>query len=71
VQQQQVAKDPKLQPWVTAVGDAKGRTSDNLGTNYPIISEQMWDAFQKAMTDSASAESAMKAAQDAAAAKVK
>lgn len=70
-QQQQVAKDPKLQPWVTAVGDAKGRTSDNLGTNYPIISEQMWGAFQKAMTGSASPESAMKTAQDAAAAKVK
>ena len=71
VQQQQVAKDPALQPWVTAVGDAKGRTSDNLGTNYPIISEQMWGAFQKAMTGSASPEAAMKAAQDAAAAKVK
>jgi multiple sugar transport system substrate-binding protein len=71
VQQQQVAKDPKLQPWVTAVGDAKGRTSDNLGTNYPIISEQMWGAFQKAMTGSGSPEAAMKAAQDAAAAKVK
>ena len=71
VQQQQVADDPKLEPWATAVGDAKGRTSDNLGTSYPIISEQMWDAFQKAMTGSASAEAAMKTAQDAAAAKVK
>jgi multiple sugar transport system substrate-binding protein len=71
VQQQQVAKDPALEPWVTAVGDAKGRTSDNLGTNYPIISEQMWGAFQNAMTGSASPEDAMKTAQDAAAAKVK
>jgi len=71
VQQQQVAKDPSLEPWVTAVDDAKGRTSDNLGTDYPIISEQMWGAFQSAMSGSASAESAMTTAQEAAAAKVK
>jgi multiple sugar transport system substrate-binding protein len=71
VQQQQVAKDPSLEPWVTAVADAKGRTSDDLGTNYPIISEQMWSAFQSAVSGSASAESAMKSAQEAAAAKVK
>jgi multiple sugar transport system substrate-binding protein len=71
VQQQQAAKDPKLEPWVKAVGDAKGRTSDNLGTNYPIISEQMWGAFQNAMSGSASPQSAMKSAQEAAAAKVK
>jgi len=71
VQQQQVTQNPKLAPWVKAVGDAKGRTSDNLGTNYPIISEQMWGAFQNAMSGSASAESAMKTAQEAAASKVK
>ena len=56
---------------MTAVGDAKGRTSDDLGTNYPIISEQMWGAFQSAMSGSDSAESAMTSAQEAAASKVK
>ena len=70
-QQEQATKDPKLAPWVTAVGDAKGRTSDNLGTNYPIISEQMWGAFQNAMSGSDSPQSAMETAQKAAAAKVK
>jgi multiple sugar transport system substrate-binding protein len=71
VQEQQASKDPKLAPWVKAVGDAKGRTSDNLGTNYPIISEQMWGAFQNAMSGSDSPESAMQTAQKAAASKVK
>ena len=71
VQQEQVAKDAKLKPWVAAVGAAKGRTSDNLGTNYPIISEQLWGAFQKALSGSASPQDALTAAQQAAAAKVK
>jgi len=71
VQQEQVAKDPKLQPWVAAVGAARGRTSDNLGTNYPIISEQLWGAFQKALSGSQPSQEALTAAQQAAAAKVK
>jgi multiple sugar transport system substrate-binding protein len=70
-QKEQESKDPKLAPWVKAVGDAKGRTSDNLGTNYPIISEQLWGAFQDAMSGSDSPDSAMKKAQEAAASKVK
>ncbi|MEF2978514.1 sugar ABC transporter substrate-binding protein [Subtercola sp. YIM 133946] len=68
VQQQQVAANPELTPWVAAVGAAQGRTSDNLGTKYPIISEQMWGGFQNAMSGSQSPSAAMQAAQTAAAA---
>ena len=50
------------------MGAAKGRTSDNLGTNYPKISQQMWTAIQNALTGSKSASAAMAAAQSAAAA---
>jgi multiple sugar transport system substrate-binding protein len=70
VQEQQVADNPALEPWVKAVGEAKGRTSDDLGTNYPIISEQMWGAFQNALSGSQSPEEAMTTAQEAAASKV-
>ena len=38
-----MAADPSLQSWVTAVGVAKARTGDNLGTKYPIISQQTVD----------------------------
>ncbi|MBO0985806.1 extracellular solute-binding protein, partial [Rathayibacter sp. SD072] len=37
----QVAANADLEPWVEAVQAAKGRTSDNLGTQYPRISEQL------------------------------
>ena len=50
------------------MGAAKGRTSDNLGTKYPKISQQMWTAVQNALTGSKSASAAMAAAQSAAAA---
>ena len=53
MQAKQVADDPDLQPWVTAVGAAKGRTGDNLGTKYPKISQQLWTAVQKAESGSA------------------
>ncbi len=39
--------------WVTAVGDAKPRTADNLGTKYPIISEQLYTAIQLALSGGA------------------
>ncbi|MFI7124785.1 extracellular solute-binding protein [Nonomuraea sp. NPDC050153] len=42
VQAKQVAADPGLKVWVDAVKAAKGRTSDDLGTKYPKISEPMW-----------------------------
>ncbi len=68
VQAKQVAANPELAPWVDAVKTAKGRTSDNLGTKYPKISEPMWGAVQAALSGSKSPADAMKAAQTAAAA---
>lgn len=66
VQSQQVAATPELKVWVQAVQAAKGRTSDNLGTKYPKISEQLWGAVQAALTGSKSPQDAMSAAQSAA-----
>ena len=57
--------------WVQAVSDAKPRTADNLGTNYGIISEQLYTAVQNALSGAMSASDALKAAQTAADAKVK
>ena len=54
VQDKQVAANPDLKVWVDAVNAAKGRTSDNLGTKYPKISEPMWTAFQAALSGSKS-----------------
>ncbi|ROQ39785.1 multiple sugar transport system substrate-binding protein [Frondihabitans sp. PhB188] len=70
-QEKQVAADPDLEPWVTAVGDAKGRTSDNLGTKYPKISEQLWKAVQNSLSGSQTPDAALKQAQTAAAAAIK
>ncbi|MDQ1050906.1 extracellular solute-binding protein [Streptomyces sp. V4I2] len=66
VQDKQVAGNPGLQPWVDAVKAAKGRTSDDLGTKYPKISEQMWKAVQSALSGSKSPKDALTAAQSAA-----
>ena len=66
-----MAADPTLKPWVDAVQTAKARTGDNLGTNYPIISQQMWGAVQNALSGSQTPSDAMKAAQTAAASKTK
>lgn len=68
VQQKQSSANPELPVWVAAVGAAKGRTSDNLGTNYPKISQQMWTAVQDSLTGSKSPQAAMQAAQSAASA---
>ncbi|MDQ1135214.1 multiple sugar transport system substrate-binding protein [Microbacterium sp. SORGH_AS 1204] len=59
---------PDLETWVSAVQAAKGRTSDNLGTTYPLISEQLWTAVQSALSGAATPEAALEAAQTAAAA---
>ncbi|MFF5289612.1 sugar ABC transporter substrate-binding protein [Paractinoplanes globisporus] len=67
VQQKQVAQNPELKVWVEAVGAAKGRTSDNLGTKYPKISEPMWTAVQAALSGSQSPQDALTAAQSTAA----
>jgi multiple sugar transport system substrate-binding protein len=71
IQDKQAAADPALQPWIDAVQNAKGRTSDNLGTKYPKISEQMWKAVQAALSGSQSPQAALSAAQSAAAAATK
>ncbi|MFE9644673.1 extracellular solute-binding protein [Streptomyces sp. NPDC006365] len=65
VQDKQVTADAKLQPWVDAVKAAKGRTSGDLGTKYPKISEQLWKAVQSALSGSQSPKDALTAAQDA------
>jgi multiple sugar transport system substrate-binding protein len=52
-----------LEPWVEAVRTAKGRTSDNLGTNYPKISEAMWTAVQEALSGAADPREALSQAQ--------
>ncbi|WP_030147287.1 sugar ABC transporter substrate-binding protein [Streptomyces sp. NRRL S-455] len=65
VQDKQTAEKPELKPWVDAVKAAKGRTSDDLGTKYPKISEQMWKAVQSALSGSTSPKDALTAAQDA------
>lgn len=54
---------PELEPWVTAVREAKGRTSDNLGTDYPKISEALWTAVQNALSGSATPTEALQQAQ--------
>ena len=69
-QQAQVSSDSSLSSWVSAVGVAKARTGDNLGTKYPIISQQLWTAVQKAESGAATPASALQAAQSAAAAKL-
>ncbi|MGP4006848.1 sugar ABC transporter substrate-binding protein [Streptomyces sp. 4N124] len=63
VQDKQVAANAELKPWVDAVKSAKGRTSDDLGTKYPKISEQMWKAVQSALSGAESPEDALAKAQ--------
>ncbi|WP_043628924.1 sugar ABC transporter substrate-binding protein [Nonomuraea candida] len=67
VQARQVEQNPELKVWVEAVKAAKGRTSDDLGTKYPKISEPMWGAVQAALSGSKPPQEAMAAAQAAAA----
>jgi multiple sugar transport system substrate-binding protein len=67
VQAKQVAAKPELKVWVDAVKAAKGRTSDNLGTRYPRISEPLWNAVQAALTGAKSPQTALAEAQTAAA----
>ncbi|RZU18064.1 extracellular solute-binding protein [Streptomyces sp. BK239] len=65
VQDRQVAANAELKPWVQAVKGAKGRTSDDLGTRYPKISEQMWKAVQSALSGARSPKDALAEAQSA------
>ncbi|MFE7764410.1 extracellular solute-binding protein [Streptomyces sp. NPDC057438] len=65
VQDKQVAATAELKPWVEAVKAAKGRTSDDLGTKYPKISEQLWKAVQSALSGAESPKDALTKAQSA------
>ncbi|WP_369188734.1 extracellular solute-binding protein [Streptomyces sp. R08] len=65
VQGKQLATNAELKPWMDAVKAAKGRTSDNLGTKYPKISEQLWKAVQSALSGAQSPKDALAAAQSA------
>jgi multiple sugar transport system substrate-binding protein len=67
VQARQVTENSELEVWVAAVKAAKGRTSDDLGTKYPKISEPMWGAVQAALSEAKSPQQAMTDAQAAAA----
>ncbi|GAA2228472.1 extracellular solute-binding protein [Herbiconiux moechotypicola] len=67
-QEQLLAENADLSTWVSAVQAAKGRTSDNLGTDYPLISEQLWTAVQSALSGAQSPADALADAQAAAAA---
>jgi multiple sugar transport system substrate-binding protein len=71
VQAKQVASNAELKVWVEAVKAAKGRTSDNLGTKYPKISQPMWTGFQAALSGGKSPQDAFAAAQTTAAAATK
>jgi multiple sugar transport system substrate-binding protein len=62
----QLAEDPTLEFWQTAVGDAKPRTADNLGVSYGVISEQLYTAVQNALSGTLSPEQALTEAQAAA-----
>jgi multiple sugar transport system substrate-binding protein len=58
-----LAAEPELEPWVSAVREAKGRTSDNLGTDYPRISEALWTAVQNALSGASTPAEALAQAQ--------
>jgi len=62
-QEQLLAENPDLEPWVEAVRNAKGRTSDGLGTDYPLISEALWTAVQNALSGVSSPQEALETAQ--------
>lgn len=62
-QQGLLDEQPELETWVEAVRSAKGRTSDNLGTDYPKISEALWTAVQSALSGAATPQDALADAQ--------
>ncbi|MFE9442853.1 extracellular solute-binding protein [Streptomyces sp. NPDC006602] len=66
VQTKQVAANPKLEPWVSAVAAARGRTSGGLGSKYPTISQPMWTAVQSALSGGKSPKDALDTAQSSA-----
>jgi multiple sugar transport system substrate-binding protein len=69
-QADQLAADPTLEFWTSAVGDAKPRTADNLGISYGVISEQLYTAVQNALSGASSPADALAEAQATAAEKL-
>ena len=65
------AQNPSFASWISAVNTAKSRTGDNLGTDYPKISQPLWTAVQNALSGSATPTAALTQAQTAAAAATK
>jgi multiple sugar transport system substrate-binding protein len=57
---------PELDTWVSAVQSAKGRTADDLGVDYPKISEPLWTAVQNALSGAQEPAAALAAAQETA-----
>ncbi|MFJ1972446.1 extracellular solute-binding protein [Streptomyces sp. NPDC087903] len=66
VQSEQVKANPKLEPWVSAVAAARGRTSGGLGSKYPTISQPLWTAVQSALSGGKSPQAALDTAQSSA-----
>ena len=62
-QEQLLEENPDLEPWVEAVRNAKGRTGDDLGTDYATISESLWNALQNTLSGVSTAQEALEAAQ--------
>ncbi|MQA33143.1 sugar ABC transporter substrate-binding protein [Modestobacter roseus] len=62
-QEQLLAENPDLEVWVDAVREARGRTGDGLGTDYPVVSEALWTAVQEALSGVQSPEAALAEAQ--------
>ncbi|MEE6283247.1 sugar ABC transporter substrate-binding protein [Georgenia sp. MJ170] len=62
-QQALLEEHPELDTWVAAVQSARGRTSDNLGTDYPRISEALWTAVQNATSGAMTVADALAEAQ--------
>src|SRR5699024_5803296 len=62
-QEQLLEEHPDLEPWVEAVRNAKGRTSDGLGTDYPPVSEALWTAIQNALSGASSPQDELEDAQ--------
>lgn len=60
----QIENDPAIQIWVDTINNARMRTGDGLGTDYPIISQQLWTAMQNAISGTLSPEQALKDGQE-------
>ncbi|WP_418154978.1 sugar ABC transporter substrate-binding protein [Actinoalloteichus caeruleus] len=61
----QRAEDPELSPWISAVREARGRTANDLGTRYPLISENLWTAVGNALSGAETPQDALAFAQEA------